>query len=260
MKAEDPPIWARRMEETVTIHDVHRICETMVQDLTPYIPNCLIERWHNEVIHKEEIANFWFCTKSTFQIYTMFYTYLDRYIINPKCCPKNRSSLFFQVEECLTERVLDKINHGYEMLQKLLELDLSYFPDDEDPSIYSRIEYFFYRYQLRCCSCTHPFSREGRDIICALCMKDEIIKEELIHNEGMWYNTGYKNLYQMVKPLFIHYECMHLDISVVTKPFGEIANVSDLFNCRVALVRFTHCTSRTPPHLPIAVSQLLEKN
>ena len=57
-KAENTRIWARRMEETDTIHDVHRICETMVQDLTPYIPNCLIERWHNEVIHKEEIANF----------------------------------------------------------------------------------------------------------------------------------------------------------------------------------------------------------
>ena len=174
MKAENPPIWAGRMEETVTIHDVHRICETMVQDLTPYIPNCLIEWWRNEVIHKEEVTNFWFRTESTFQIYTMFYAYLDRYIVNPKCCPKNRSSLFFQVEERLTERVLDKINHRYEMLEKLLELDPSYFPDDEDASIYSRIEYFFYRHLLRCCSCTHPFSGESRDIICALCMKDEI--------------------------------------------------------------------------------------
>ena len=247
-KAENPPIWARCMEETVTIHDVHRICETMVQDLTPYILNCLIEWWRNEVIHKEEIANFWFHTESTFQIYTMFYAYLDQYIFNPKCCPKNRSSLFFQVEEHLTERVLDKINHGYEMLEKLLELDLSYFPDDEDPSIYSRIEYFFYRHQLRCCSCTHPFSGEGRDINCTLCMKDEIIKEELIQNEEMWYNTGYKSLYQMVKPLFICYECMHFNISIVTKPFWKIANISDLFNCRSALVRFTHCTSCTPPH------------
>ena len=67
------------------------------------------------------------------------------------------------------------------MLEKLLELDPSYFPDDEDPSIYSQIEYFFYRHQLRCCSCPHPFSGKGRDIICALCMKDEIVKEELIH-------------------------------------------------------------------------------
>ena len=77
MEAEDPPIWAQCMQETVTIYDVYRICETTVQDLTPYIPKCLIERWCNEVIHKEEIANFWFCTESTFQIYTMFYTYLD---------------------------------------------------------------------------------------------------------------------------------------------------------------------------------------
>ena len=76
-KAEDPPIWAQHMEETVTIHDVHRICETMVQDLTPYIPNYLIEWWHNEVIHKEEITNVWFHTESTFLIYTMFYAYLD---------------------------------------------------------------------------------------------------------------------------------------------------------------------------------------
>ena len=73
MKAEDPTVWAQIMEEIVTIHDVHRICETMVQDLTPYIPYCLIEWRCNEVIHKEEIANFWFCTESTFQIYTMFY-------------------------------------------------------------------------------------------------------------------------------------------------------------------------------------------
>ena len=248
-KAEDPSIWAWCMEETVTIHDVHRICETMVQDLTPYIPNCLIEWWRNEVIHKEEITNFWFPTERTFQIYTMFYAYLDRYIINPKCCPKNKSSLFFQVEEYLRERVLDKINHGYEMLEKLLELDPSYFPDDEDASNYSRIEYFFYRHQLRCCSCTHSFDGEGWDIIWALCMKDEIIKEEHIHNEGMWYNTGYKHLYQMVKPLFICYKCMHFNISIVTKPFGEIVNVSDLFNCRAVLVRFTHCTSRTPPCL-----------
>ena len=65
----------------------------------------------------------------------------------------------------------------------------------------------------------------------------------------MWYNTGYKNLYQMVKPLFICYEWMHFDISFVTKLFGEIANISDLFNCRAVLVRFTHCTSGIPPCL-----------
>ena len=57
-KAEDPPIWARCIQETVTIHDVCRICETKVQDLTPYILKCLIEQWQNEVIHKEEITNF----------------------------------------------------------------------------------------------------------------------------------------------------------------------------------------------------------
>ena len=123
------------MQDTVTIHDVYRICETMVQDLRPYILNCLIEQWRDEVIHKDEIANFWYSTEGTFEIYIIFYAYLDRYVVNPKCCPKNRSSLFFQVEEHLTERVLDKINHGYEMLEKLLELGPSYFPDDEDPSI-----------------------------------------------------------------------------------------------------------------------------
>ena len=173
--------------------------------------------------------------RGTFQIYTIFYTYLDRYIVNPKCCPKNRSSLFFQVEEHLTERVLDKINHGYEMLEKLLELGLSYFSDDEDPSIYSRIEYFFLQTSMG-----HPFIGEGRDIICTLCKKDEVIKEELIHNEDLWYNTRYKNLFQIVKPLFIRYKSMHFDISVVTKPFGEVANDSDIFNCKAALVRFTH--------------------
>ena len=138
------------------------------------------------------------------------------------------------------------------MLEKLLELGPSYFPDDEDPSIYSQIEYFFYRHQQMCCSCTHSFNGEGRNIICALCMKDKIIQEELIHNEDLWYNTGYKNLYQIVKLLFIHYESMHFDISVVTKPFGEVANVSNLFNCRVVLA---------PIHiLPVAVSQPLERN
>ena len=55
-KAEDPPIWAWHMQDTVTIHNEYRICETTVEDLTPYIPNCLIEKWHNKVIHKEEIA------------------------------------------------------------------------------------------------------------------------------------------------------------------------------------------------------------
>ena len=196
------------MEETVTIHDVHRICETTVQDLTPYIPNCLIEWWHNEVIHKEENANFWFCTESRFQIYTMFYTYLDQYIVNPKCCPKNRSSLFFQVEEHLTERVLDKINHGYEMLEKcwswilIISLMMKTNPFTGELSIFSTdINWGVAHAHI-------PFSREGRDIICTLCIKDEIIKEELIHNEEMWYNTGYKNLYQMVKPLFIHLQ-MH---------------------------------------------------
>ena len=54
---------------------------------------------------------------------------------------------------------------------------------------------------------------------------------------------------QMVKLLFICYESIHFDISVVTKPFGEVANVSDLFNCRAELVRFTRCASCTPPHL-----------
>ena len=104
------------------------------------------------------------------------------------------------------------------MLEKLLELDLSYFPDDEDPSIYSRIEYFFYRHQLRCCSCTHPFSGEDRDIICTLCMKDEIIKEELrlpVGNPGHFLETCSNKLFlcKMNTHLCIHLLYLRLETS-----------------------------------------------
>ena len=54
MKPDDPPIRAQCMQDTVTIHDVYRICETMVEDLTPYILNCLIECWHDQVITKKK--------------------------------------------------------------------------------------------------------------------------------------------------------------------------------------------------------------
>ena len=32
-------------------------------------------------------------------------------------------------------------------------------------------------------------------------MKDEIIKEEIMHKKEMWFNTGLKNVYMLQKPL-----------------------------------------------------------
>ena len=44
---ENPPTWAQCMMETVRAENIHRICETTSEDLTPHIPNFLAERWQN---------------------------------------------------------------------------------------------------------------------------------------------------------------------------------------------------------------------
>ena len=152
----------------------------------------------------------------------IFYVYLDRFIINPDCCQQNRSSFFFKIDEHLTARELEKISNRYAMLEKLLELDEFLFPADGDPSVYSKIEHFYLKHQNMCCSCTHQYDGEGKNYLCATCIKDEIIKEELIHRGEMWYNTRFKNVYQLEKPLFIRYENMEFEFSLVTQPLKDV--------------------------------------
>ena len=231
------------------MEDIHRICEATCHDLTPYISRHLVENWQEKVIHKEENPRFWYQPNNAYEIYTVFYAYLDKFIINPECCKENRSTFSFKLAENSTQREVERLKHGYEMLEKLLELDENNFPEDDDPSIYSKIEHFYNQHYNRCFSCTYTYNGVGKHYVCATCMKDEIIKEELMHKKEMWFNTGFKNVYMMHKSLFIRYEHMFFEISVVTKPLGEITSVADLFFNRAATVRFTHCKSRTPPCL-----------
>ena len=159
-------------------------------------------------MHREENPRFWYrCHEGVdmYEIFTMFYAYLDKFIINPKFCEQNRSTFSFRLSENSTPRDIVRLHHGYEMLEKLLQLDESHFPKDDDPTVYSKIKHFSYKHYNKCFSCTHTYNSVGKNYVCSTCMKDEIIKEEIMHKKEMWFNTGLKNLYMLQKPLFIRY-------------------------------------------------------
>ena len=211
-------------------------------------------------MHREENPRFWYRWNKgvdTYEIFTVFYAYLDKFIINPECCKENRSTFSFKLSENSTRRDVQRLSHGYEMLEKLLQLDESHFPKDGDLTVYSKIEHFYYKHYNKCFSCTYTYNGVGKNYVCSTCMKDEIIKEEIMHKKEMWFNTGLKNVYMLQKPLFIRYEHMIFEISVVTKPLGEITSVADLFFNRAATIRFTNCKSRTPPRLTRCCSTAL---
>ena len=201
----------------------------------------------NHVIEDKEFAKFWrWEEEQVFQIYTIFYAYLDQYMINPKCCSRNRSKFDTLMVERLTALLLDKINSGYEMLDKIVQTNYSLFPDDELNTIYSRIECFFCIYSDTCCSC---MGKIATSMYYPTCVKEERIKEEITHYEHLWYNRGFRNVHKLIKPISIGLGHEKFTICVVSKPLTDATSVSDLFLHRAALVRFTHCKSRTAPCL-----------
>ena len=234
------------MLERVTIQDIYRTCESTTKDLKSYLPQCLMEAWMHHVIEDKKYAKFWCREEDVFKIYTIFYAYLARYILNLKCCSRNRSKFDTLMVERLTALVLDKINSGYEMLDKIVQTNSSLFPDDELNTIYNRIECFFSIYSDTCCSCMGKISTST---YCSTCVKEEIIKEEITHYEYLWYNTGFRNVHQLTEPISVRIGHEKFGICVVPKPFTDVTSVNDLFIHREALVRFTHCKSHTAPSL-----------
>ena len=246
---EERPTWARHMLESVKIQDIYRSCEPTSEDLTLYLPSSLLQVWIENVIDAKEYVHFWSREEESFEIYTIFYAYLDRYIINPKCCTDNRSKFDTLMLEQLTQPVLDKINSGYEMLDKIEQADSSLFPNCEwwpHGTIYTRLEHFFEVFSDTCCSCMNDLHTASST---CTCVSEEIIKEEIIHYEHWWYNTGFRNVYQLTKPVSFEEKDYNFNICVVPKPLTDVTSVNDLFIHRAVLVRFTHCKSCTTPHL-----------
>ena len=196
-----PPSWALSMMERVEIEDIYRRCKPTAKDLQPYLPESLLKAWQEHVISEKEYIHFWYREEASFEFYTIFYAYLDQYIFNPKCCRDNRSQFESLMLEGLNEQVLSKISRGYQMLDEIINADNTLFPSDEDDSIYSRIELFFFKYSNTCCSCTTDFRNQSSLIPphCSTCVKHEIIKEELLHSEHRWVHTGFKNMYMCNK-------------------------------------------------------------
>jgi len=133
------------------------------------------------------------------------------------------------------------------MLDKLLTIETEFsLEKGGDNSIYTKIEHFFKLYGNVCCSCMTPFTNDK----CFVCDKKYFIREELAHSTELWYNTGYRNIYQSCLPVYMRSLKEKFELSVVPEPMDEGSTlVPEIFTERAALVRFTNCKSRTPPRL-----------
>ena len=227
------PSWASDMTERILIRDIFRNCDCTLEDLHPYLPKNLLKAWQENVVPKEEEVHFWFRIEDYFEIYTIFYVYLDKFIINPECCRENRSELKTFTIERLSETTLSKISHGYRMLDEIIKADNSLFPEDGDNSLFSRIEHFFLKYTDTCCSCTTSLEEEEQ---CITCVKPEIIREELIHSEDHWYNTGLQNVHMLTRLVYMRPVKQTYQIAIIPKPLMGELSIHDILTSRAALL------------------------
>ena len=84
------------------------------------------------------------------------------------------------------------------MLEKIINMEKNFFPEDKDRSIFGKVQFFYNTFANCCISCGDAFDGEE----CWCCATQHIQVEELFHAENIWYNTGHQNVYTMPEPFY----------------------------------------------------------
>ena len=103
------------------------------------------------------------------------------------------------IANCENPKIKEKLRSGEEMLEKIINMEKNFYPDnDKGKSIFGKVQFFFNTFANCCISCGDIF--DGQECWC--CATQCIEVEELFHAENIWYNTGHKNVYMTAEPFY----------------------------------------------------------
>ena len=214
------PVWKNFLLHTILVDNIYRFYER--KDLLQYLERevghlKVLEAWvrsgdMNRIFPPVEGTYFWLGSEKKMTLYAVFVAYMERYLINPKCCEDNDSKIMCYIPEKSSRTGAEKLRHAHEILDEIVQMDEKCFPQDGDMSIYSRIDHLYKTWHNGCCSCGVPYG----ELECISCLKFKFILEELIHTL-QWENTGYRRIFHSPDKVYMRAEAEHYRLIVVSK-------------------------------------------
>ena len=147
------------------------------------------------------------------------------------------------IANCENPKIKEKLHSGQEMLDKIINIEENFFPNDKDKSIFGKVQ-FFYNTVTNCCiSCGETF--DGGECWC--CTTQHIQMEELFHAENIWYNTGCQNVYIALEPFYSQDMQQGFRVGLITQRLDKNKWYSAE---RAAVQRFLGCSKRIEHQIP----------
>ena len=243
MESSHKPEWASRLMETVQLDFMvrHSPLTTGDKELlrTRSVPCRKEEDYEHEDVY------FWIDALYRGHgrhVFTTFAAYLKKYICHPDCCKNNASTVMMKVSNSENPDIQEKLDNGEKMLEKILQMDTIFFPDDKDKSIFGKIQFFYNIFGDCCISCGK--SDEGE---CWTCASRRVQLEEFFHYENTWHNTGRRNIYTTTEPFYSRDLGHGFRVGLITQEVDE----NEWFSPeRAAVRRFLGCSSRKTDRIP----------
>ena len=219
--------------------EISKMFETVkIEDIFRYYP--FPERSaHKKVMSKfeQEELFFWAQGGTSMTLFTTFVAYLNQFIIYPKCCKNNPSTIRMIIGDERNPKTREKLANGEKILEKIVHLNEQFFPQNGDKTVYGKIQFFFKTLGKCCVSC----GQNGHNLNCLRCVTRRIQMEEVFHIDEVWTNTGRENIYSTTESLYNRDEDLLYSIGIITTPVhgGRIVSCE-----RGVVARFVGCSSR----------------
>ena len=158
MESTHKPEWASHLKETVQLDYMARHSSLTTRDkellARRNIPHRKEENYENEDIY------FWIDALYRGRgrhVFTTYIAYLKKYICHPDCCKNNASTIVMKISKSENLDIQEKLHNGEKMLEKILQMDTIFFPNDGDKSIFGKIQFFYNIFGDCCISCGEKF-------------------------------------------------------------------------------------------------------
>ena len=243
MELSHKPKWASRLMETVELSEFFRHCPLSEKDKKE-IRKCPKRRRGHEAEYEMEDIYFWIGGLIKHRrIFTTLVAYFKMYIYEPDCCKNNNSMVRMTIADCENPKIKEKLCSGQEMLDKIINIEENFFPNDKDKSIFGKVQFFYNTFANFCISCGETF--DGGECWC--CATRRIQMEELFHVENIWYNTGRQNVYTALEPFYSRDMQQGFCVALITQRLDE--NKWYLAE-RATIQHFLGCSKRTEDRIP----------
>ena len=61
------------------------------------------------------------------------------------------------IADCENPKIKEKLHSGQEMLEKIINMEENFFPDDKDRSVFGKVQFFYNTFANCCISCGDAF-------------------------------------------------------------------------------------------------------